>query len=285
MASFAGAKNAAFDQAARHEYRNMLLSLNAYERHTKFMQDYALFYKGKEALQRDSAPVKTDHDILRETYRFLRTEEDDEDYSWEARLAKRYYKKLYKEYCIADMSRYKEGKLGLRWRVEKELVSGKGQFICGNKACDERRGLQSFELNFAYKEAGEEKNALVKLRLCPKCAYKLHYKKEKELEKQQEREAKKRQRYEEKAAELDGLDEEYQRLKHSKKEAGGGSVKDGARKDSAGSRSKQQDSSAQHRQQQHQQHAGKAHGDASKDAHSPAGDNVDDQALFEGLFL
>jgi hypothetical protein len=39
----------------------------------------------------------------------------------------RYYSKLFKEYCIADLSRYKERKIGMRWRVEKEVVVGKGQ--------------------------------------------------------------------------------------------------------------------------------------------------------------
>ena len=32
-------------------------------------------------------------------------EADDEDGSWEKRLAKKYYDKLFKEYCLADMSR------------------------------------------------------------------------------------------------------------------------------------------------------------------------------------
>lgn len=30
--------------------------------------------------------------------------------SWEARLAKRYYDKLFKEYCIADLSQYKKNR-------------------------------------------------------------------------------------------------------------------------------------------------------------------------------
>ncbi|GBG69778.1 hypothetical protein CBR_g4609 [Chara braunii] len=116
-----------------------------------------------------------------EFYRFLRMEEDDADGSWDKQLAKRYDDKLYKEYCLADMSRYKESKIGLRWRTEKEVLGGKGQFICGNKKCKETKGLRSFEVNFVYKEAGEEKQALVKLRVCPKCSYRLNYRKEKEL--------------------------------------------------------------------------------------------------------
>jgi len=39
-----------------------------------------------------------------------------------------------------------------------------GQFECGAKRCMETEGLRSWEVNFAYVEHGEKKNALVKLR-------------------------------------------------------------------------------------------------------------------------
>ena len=52
----------------------------------------------------------------------------------------------------------------MRWRVEKEVVEGKGQFICGDKRCTQKEGLKSWEVNFGYIEHGEKKNALVKLR-------------------------------------------------------------------------------------------------------------------------
>lgn len=54
-------------------------------------------------------------------------------------------------------------KIALRWRVEKEVISGKGQFVCGEKRCGEEEGLRTWEVNFAYKEQGEKKNALVKI--------------------------------------------------------------------------------------------------------------------------
>lgn len=95
--------------------------------------------------------------------------------TWEKELAKKYYDKLFKEYCIADLSRYKENKFGFRWRIENEVISGKGQFLCGNKRCESKEGLKSWEVNFAYVEQGEKRNALVKLRLCPECSYKLNY--------------------------------------------------------------------------------------------------------------
>lgn len=41
---------------------------------------------------------------------------------------------------------------------------GKGQFICGNKRCDSQEELRTWEVNFAYVESGEKKNALVKIR-------------------------------------------------------------------------------------------------------------------------
>lgn len=41
---------------------------------------------------------------------------------------------------------------------------GKGQFQCGNKKCNNDQELKSWEVNFAYVEDSERKNALVKLR-------------------------------------------------------------------------------------------------------------------------
>lgn len=46
--------------------------------------------------------------------------------------------------------RYKQGKVGMRWRTKAEVLCGKGQFSCGAKGCEETRGLASFEVNFAY---------------------------------------------------------------------------------------------------------------------------------------
>ncbi|XP_029652194.1 protein FRA10AC1 homolog isoform X2 [Octopus sinensis] len=167
-------------------HRFKIVSMDAYSRHKKFINDYLTFYGGKRAeFVRDSSRDKTDLDIIREHHRFLWSDDDDSDgddldvddgdSSWEKRLAKRYYDKLYKEYCITDLSRYKENKVALRWRMEKEVISGKGQFVCGEKKCPEKEGLRSWEVNFGYVEHGEKKNALVKVRLCPDCSYKLNY--------------------------------------------------------------------------------------------------------------
>lgn len=150
--------------------------MNAFERHKKFVGDYILYYGGKiEEFRRSMSKDKTDLDVVRENHRFLWREEDEEGMTWEKELAKKYYDKLFKEYCIADLSRYKENKFGFRWRIENEVISGKGQFLCGNKRCESKEGLKSWEVNFAYVEQGEKRNALVKLRLCPECSFKLNY--------------------------------------------------------------------------------------------------------------
>ncbi|CAG7838177.1 unnamed protein product [Allacma fusca] len=166
-----------FEDAQRRAegFRNRYFALNAFERHQKLINDYFLYFPGaKKLLGRDASKDKRDIDVVRENHRFLWKETDSVD-SWEQQLAKAYYDKLYKEYTICDLSRYLENKVAMRWRIEKELLDGKGQFICGAKRCDQSSGLKTWEVNFAYMEEGVKKNALVKLRLCPECSFKLNY--------------------------------------------------------------------------------------------------------------
>ncbi|KAL0102698.1 hypothetical protein PUN28_018187 [Cardiocondyla obscurior] len=153
--------------------------LSAYDRHKKLVNDYLTFYgKSISSFERDTSRDKTDYDVIRENHKFLWDQEDTPD-TWGAKLAKKYYDKLFKEYCICDLTYYKQNKVALRWRTEKEVIVGKGQFECGSKTCKEKENLRSWELNFGYTEHGEKKNALVKLRLCPECSVKLNYQSQK----------------------------------------------------------------------------------------------------------
>ncbi|XP_068745568.1 protein FRA10AC1-like isoform X1 [Montipora capricornis] len=162
----------------KHEF----VALDAYSRHKKMINDYVLYYgKGIEHFRRDSFRDRSDLDIIKQEHRFLWSKEDNPESMWEKSLAKKYYDKLFKEYCISDLSRYKENKVALRWRIEKEVVEGKGHFVCGDKRCAQTEGLCSWEVNFAYVEHGEKKNTLIKLRLCPDCSYKLNYHHQKKL--------------------------------------------------------------------------------------------------------
>ncbi|KAL1476648.1 hypothetical protein MTO96_036357 [Rhipicephalus appendiculatus] len=135
--------------------RNCFLALDAYTRHKKLINDYLLCYPGSTSkLKRDTSRDRTDFD---------------------KQLAKRYYDKLFKEYCICDLTYYQANKIAMRWRTEQELIAGKGQFSCGDRHCKEASGLRTWEVNFAYFENNEKKNALVKLRLCKECSFKLNY--------------------------------------------------------------------------------------------------------------
>lgn len=146
-------------------------------------------------LQRQKAPcLKTDLDLLREHHKFLREEADD-DGSWEANLARRYYDRLFKEYVISDLAGYRKGNVGFRWRTQAEVMSGKGQFSCGHKSCGSKIDLKSFEVDFKYLEDGRNKRALVKVRLCEDCAYKLHYRRLKAEQKRRRKQAKEAQRH------------------------------------------------------------------------------------------
>ncbi|VDM31652.1 unnamed protein product [Hydatigera taeniaeformis] len=142
------------------------------------VNDYLQYYGGsRKDFKRDTTNDKRDIDVIKANARFVWEDRDNPD-TWEERLAKHYWDRLYKEYAIADFSRYKEKKLGLRWRSEREVVLGKGQFVCGSVDCNEVEYLRSWEVDFAYNERGEKRNALVKVRLCPTCSQKLNYHKQ-----------------------------------------------------------------------------------------------------------
>lgn len=84
--------------------------LNPYERHKLVVNEYILNQPGRaKLLQRRPLDGKRDADVIRENHKFLW--DDDEADTWEKRLAKKYYDKLFKEYCICDLSRYKENKV------------------------------------------------------------------------------------------------------------------------------------------------------------------------------
>eukprot|EP00112_Aurelia_sp_Birch-Aquarium-sp1_P009026 Seg2012.3 transcript_id=Seg2012.3/GoldUCD/mRNA.D3Y31 product="Protein FRA10AC1-like" protein_id=Seg2012.3/GoldUCD/D3Y31 len=158
------------------------LAMDAFTRHRKLVNDYLRYYGGKiEDFQRSSANDKTDHDVIQEHHQFVWEDDEGSGSSWGKSLAKKYYDKLFKEYCISDLSRYKENKFAMRWRTEKEVMEGKGQFTCGGRKCAEKEGLQSWEVNFGYVEHGVKKNALVKLRLCSNCSDKLNFHQKRKL--------------------------------------------------------------------------------------------------------
>lgn len=134
---------------------------------------------------------------LRSHFQFLRDDAADAAAGaadWRVRLSARYYRRLFREYALADLSLAREGRLGLRWRTAAEVVAGKGQFECGSTRCNARDSLRSYELLFAYVEQDETKRCLVKVRVCEACAALLFYRK---LRERKKAEKKKRRREEE----------------------------------------------------------------------------------------
>ena len=50
------------------------------------------------------------HSNMHSDCRFIRTEEDDvSSQPWEVALARKYYSRLFREYAVVDLSRYKVG--------------------------------------------------------------------------------------------------------------------------------------------------------------------------------
>lgn len=114
----------------------------------------------------------SDYSILKASHQFVRDDELDRAVfasDYKVRLARRYYDRLFKEYAIVDLSRWDTGQLGLRWRTEAEVVSGKGQVLCASSSCAKDSELTSYEVPFKYVENGVSKMELVKCRLCMTC--------------------------------------------------------------------------------------------------------------------
>ncbi|KAE9405179.1 hypothetical protein BT96DRAFT_955380 [Gymnopus androsaceus JB14] len=171
---------------------------------------------------------KTEFELLKDTHKFLRDEDDDENnLSWEEKLASKYYSSLYREFAVCDLKALqvrKRTSFALRWRTEDEVLSGTGEFMCGNTRCKHHRtstkvehgseekkpSLTTLELPFAYVEHGESKSALVKVVLCEKCFSKLMWKRRHDKESKSEPES--RPEFEpvaikQEESELDALDD------------------------------------------------------------------------------
>lgn len=118
-----------------------------------------------------------DEEAFVRRHEFVRDDKKDERNwgSWKTRMAARYYRKLHKEYGIVDLSRWREGACGLRWRTEREVLAGVGETSCAAKQCRETRDLRSYELPFMYSDYGDDsqKCELVKVRVCADCGRKL----------------------------------------------------------------------------------------------------------------
>ncbi|KAG6411431.1 hypothetical protein SASPL_129513 [Salvia splendens] len=110
MASFGSIKQEIFDkQARKQQYQDNIRGLNAFDRHKKFLNDYGhhfilwlqlLIMEKRNLLEKYCRLKLTKTPLEKDIGRFIMTEEDDMNHSWEHKLVKRYYDKLFKEYPL-----------------------------------------------------------------------------------------------------------------------------------------------------------------------------------------
>lgn len=186
---------------ARSVFKNNLGGHDAYSRHVRYITQFQNVYGGGGGSGKVAVKGKTELDGLVEKHRFLRDDDDKEleELSPEDRIAVKYYRGLFKEFALVDLKHYKSGQFALRWRTEPEVLSGLGQFTCGNTRCAYHQAeddmpvpqpkLVTLELPFGYVEEGEAKQALVKVVLCERCKKKLMWKRNKDREEAGEGEA------------------------------------------------------------------------------------------------
>lgn len=102
--------------------------------------------------------------LLRQQYKFVRDEDDKAEVD---PVTRRFEAALFRDFVVADLSRHKEGRVGLRWRTAEEVVAGKGERFCGERGCQVAVGLVTLELPFSYTENdGTSRTTLVRLVAC-----------------------------------------------------------------------------------------------------------------------
>ncbi|KAL6735396.1 hypothetical protein Aduo_005842 [Ancylostoma duodenale] len=82
-----------------HRQITRMMAMDAYSRHKELINLYHLSHPGATSiLRRDTSKDRTDYDVLKDNHKFLWNEEDCASLanSWEARMAKKYYDKLFK---------------------------------------------------------------------------------------------------------------------------------------------------------------------------------------------
>jgi len=79
------------DAELRKIYGAEWASMDAYTRHKKLVNDYIKYYGGKSENfgNQSNKYVLTDHDVLAQNHRFVRSAEDNDGSTWERRMAKK----------------------------------------------------------------------------------------------------------------------------------------------------------------------------------------------------
>lgn len=122
--------------------------------------------EGAEAPQPTPAPLTEVGAVLAHHRLLWDDSPPSADEGWEVREARAFADQLVKDVALCDLSQYRAGRLGVRWRTRDDVLAGKGVSVCGTLGCDETRGLHAFEVPFAYEEGGQGKMTLLTTRVC-----------------------------------------------------------------------------------------------------------------------
>jgi len=137
------------------------------------MEDYDARQQQRRRRKQQNICTAHDYAELLQAYRFIPPDDDDDaadaaaaatsgatssaspPSTWQDRMARRYESHLYREFVLADLTRYKTAQIGLRWRTKDEVTSGKGFDTCGNKHCPSYRvgGDSSLDIEAARRAA------------------------------------------------------------------------------------------------------------------------------------
>eukprot|EP01029_Cantina_marsupialis_P029018 TRINITY_DN778398_c0_g1_i1.p1 TRINITY_DN778398_c0_g1~~TRINITY_DN778398_c0_g1_i1.p1 ORF type:complete len:271 (-),score=76.13 TRINITY_DN778398_c0_g1_i1:576-1388(-) len=206
----AGAKEAGLSEALRKS--EIMPRMNAYQ----YQKDAEHYYGGGMPNITPEPEGKSYAEIIHERNQFIRpVGEKEEVLDYDDLVAKRFHDKLFKTFALADLSLFKKGKIGLRWRSQKEVEESKGTKICGAIGCGNVEGLKDYELLFNYVEHGENKSTMVKVRVCPFCAPKLNYKRMKEKEREHHRRKRRHHRKRKRREQDDEQEEEGEVIRKS----------------------------------------------------------------------
>lgn len=85
-------------------------STSAYTRHLQATDAYLRYYGGSIPTPEKA---RSERDILEENHQFIRGDDEGEVVDEEKMMAKKYYDKLFKEFAVVELARWKEKQVGL----------------------------------------------------------------------------------------------------------------------------------------------------------------------------
>jgi hypothetical protein len=109
---------------------------SAYTRHLQQVSAYLHYYGGSKP---QPSNFRTERQLLEENHKFIRDDDDDDDKNGtgEKEIARRYYEKLFREFALVELGRWREGMVWLvcsGWEVhfynDRLTLEGMTRWLC-----------------------------------------------------------------------------------------------------------------------------------------------------------